>query len=138
MIDNLLSKLEKVKRTGHNKWVARCCCHDDRTPSLSIAENGGTVLMHCFGCGASGVDVCDALGIDVNELFPPSDIDYKNYPQRKHTIPPDQVLFALQQECTVIYIIANDMLKNRMDDKTRDRLLQALERVHAVTVNYRD
>lgn len=32
-------------------WVARCPAHDDRTPSLSIDERDGKILIHCFsGC----------------------------------------------------------------------------------------
>ena len=139
MIDNLLNSLEKVKRTGHNKWIARCPCHNDKTPSLSITDTDNTILLYCFGCGANGAQVCETLGIDINELFPNSDIDYRFYPQRKSSIPADQALYALQQECTVIYMIAKDMLTSRnVDQPTCDRLLQACERVHAVTVSYRD
>ena len=32
--DTLLSRLDKVKLTGPDKWVARCPAHDDRGPSL--------------------------------------------------------------------------------------------------------
>jgi putative DNA primase/helicase len=32
-------------------WIARCPVHDDRTPSLSIREAGGKLLVNCFaGC----------------------------------------------------------------------------------------
>jgi putative DNA primase/helicase len=38
------------QKTG-GEWVARCPAHDDRTPSLSIREKGGKVLVHCHtGC----------------------------------------------------------------------------------------
>lgn len=35
-----------------NGWSARCPCHDDRTPSLSLRDTvGGKVLVHCHaGC----------------------------------------------------------------------------------------
>lgn len=47
----VLSALRGVKRRGRG-WEALCPAHDDREPSLSIAEaEGGTVLLHCFaGC----------------------------------------------------------------------------------------
>jgi hypothetical protein len=36
---------------GEKKWLARCPVHDDRTPSLSIRDAGGKVLVHCHaGC----------------------------------------------------------------------------------------
>ena len=38
--------------------VGRACCpaHDDHTPSLSIDEENGKTLVHCFaGCSQEGV-----------------------------------------------------------------------------------
>ena len=49
-----------AKRTGPGRWMARCPAHDDRTPSLSITERNGSVLVHCFaGCRQS--EVIEAL-----------------------------------------------------------------------------
>ncbi len=49
----LLSTLVRAlgaKRNGRG-WLARCPAHDDHEPSLSIAEQNGTVLVHCHaGC----------------------------------------------------------------------------------------
>ena len=140
MITTLLSKLERVKKTGHGKWIARCPCHYDRSPSLSIRNDNGTILIHCFGCGASGTDVAGAVGMDVSDLFPATDIDWSP-PKNKVpgvAIGADQALYALQQECTVIYMIANSMLVDgKIDKETKDRLLKACTRVHAVTVFYK-
>src|ERR1035441_4284087 len=37
-------------------WVARCPAHEDRSPSLSIVERGGKVLVHCHaGCSQEAV-----------------------------------------------------------------------------------
>lgn len=38
------------RRAGHS-WIARCPAHDDRTPSLSIRDADGKVLLRCHaGC----------------------------------------------------------------------------------------
>ena len=44
-------------RKAGNCWTARCPAHDDRTPSLSIADaSGGKVLIHCHtGCSQEQV-----------------------------------------------------------------------------------
>lgn len=43
------------RRCGRG-WLARCPAHQDRSPSLSISERGGKVLVHCFaGCGQDAV-----------------------------------------------------------------------------------
>ena len=47
----LVSEHSEVRRNGR-QWMARCCFHDDRTPSLSINPDKG--LYRCFGCDAKG------------------------------------------------------------------------------------
>lgn len=102
MIDDVLSKLSKVRRHGQGRWVACCPVHDDKTPSLSIRDDNGTILIHCFGCGASGVDVCGAIGVDVNALFPDSDYseytvaDYKKNAGKRSGLSAAQVLASLR------------------------------------------
>ncbi len=62
MLDRVLSRLDLVRRAPHG-FMARCPCHDDRTPSLSIRKVDGRVACHCFGCGAGTRDVYAALGL---------------------------------------------------------------------------
>lgn len=110
-IETFLNRLEKVKRRGHGQWMACCPVHQEKTPSLSIKDDNGTILIHCFGCGAGGVDVCGAVGIEPSELFPPSDhIDYVAKPKRAY-FPADQVLEALQTEILVTHLVANHMVE---------------------------
>ena len=55
----LLSKLDKVKRTGAGRWLACCPAHADKGPSLSLREtDDGRVLVYCFA-GCSAVDIRD-------------------------------------------------------------------------------
>ena len=61
--------MDMVKKTGAGKYSALCPCHAEKTPSLVIKEDDGNVICHCFGCGANGVDVVNALGLDISELF---------------------------------------------------------------------
>ena len=76
-IDILLARLDKVKRQGKG-YVACCPAHDDKTPSLSLAEGAdGRILLHCFaGCGAN--DVLASIGLTINDLF--DEPLYKNMP----------------------------------------------------------
>ena len=40
----------KAKKNGRNGWMVCCPAHDDRTPSLSLADGrNGNLLYHCFG-----------------------------------------------------------------------------------------
>jgi putative DNA primase/helicase len=47
------------KRNGF-AWIARCPAHADRTPSLSLRDEDGKVLVHCHA-GCPQVAVLDAL-----------------------------------------------------------------------------
>lgn len=68
-INELLNRLEKVKSNGLNKWLARCSCHDDNNPSLSISiADNGKLLLYCFaGCDYS--DIARSLGIDSKDYL---------------------------------------------------------------------
>lgn len=62
-IRDILYKLKGVRKLGPDRWIARCCAHDDRKPSLSIKNANGKVLLHCFtGCSYESIIV--ALAID--------------------------------------------------------------------------
>jgi len=69
-IENLLSKLDKVKANGSGKWLARCPAHEDKSPSLGIKETeDGKILIHCFvGCHIS--EVVGAIGLELSDLMP--------------------------------------------------------------------
>ncbi len=65
----LLARLEGVIPAGPGKWYARCPAHDDKSPSLSVADKGDRVLIHCFaGCDPS--DALTAVGLDWKDIYP--------------------------------------------------------------------
>jgi len=71
-VEKLLHRLQKVKPTGKYRWTACCPAHEDRTPSLSIAETGGgTVLVKCFA-GCNAWEITAAVGLELRDLFPPT------------------------------------------------------------------
>ena len=80
----LLSRLEGVRKTGADRWVARCPAHEDRRPSLSIRELAdGRVLLHDFSGRCSTADVVMAVGLDLADLFPPRADDDKRAPRER-------------------------------------------------------
>jgi hypothetical protein len=67
--DKLLDRLDGVKRSGDQRWVAKCPAHLDKTPSLSIrAQDDGRVLIHCFALCPT-INVLQAIGLDFSDLF---------------------------------------------------------------------
>jgi hypothetical protein len=75
-INELLSRLEKVKSINTNSWVACCPHHGDKLPSLAIKHDTSTgkILIKCWaGCGVD--EIMAAIGMNMADLFP-DDFDY--------------------------------------------------------------
>ncbi len=69
-IDNVLSRLERVRKSSGSEWKARCPAHPDRNPSLSIRwlEGDRMVLIHCHA-GCPTRSVLDAIGLTLRGLY---------------------------------------------------------------------
>jgi hypothetical protein len=70
-VELVLSKLPDAKPSPNGRdWQARCPAHDDRNPSLSIAEGeDGRALLRCHaGCATEAVVA--AMGIRMADLMP--------------------------------------------------------------------
>lgn len=54
-----------ARPSGSGRWMARCPAHPDRRPSMSIAQRGDSILIHCFaGCPQEAViDALKARGL---------------------------------------------------------------------------
>ena len=98
-VEAILTMLEGVRSNGANKWVALCPVHGDRTASMGIKEcSDGTVLMNCFSCGATGLEIVESLGLSSSELFPP-DSSRPTGPSREQraTIETDKVIMMIYE-----------------------------------------
>jgi len=124
MIDNVLSRLDRV--SGRNgSWTAKCPAHQDKSPSLAIAERDGVVLLHCFA-GCSAYEICSAIGLEMSDLFP----------ERVETGKPKPKFFSkdllkiIHFEACVVMMLASDVANGKsisQDDLNRAWL--AYERI---------
>ncbi|MHC8288731.1 DUF927 domain-containing protein [Pseudomonas sp. XS1P51] len=65
----VLPRLDGVKKSGADSYMAKCPAHQDKSPSLSVASGtDGRVLIHCFG-GCHTSDVLAAVGLELKDLF---------------------------------------------------------------------
>jgi hypothetical protein len=68
-VDLVLDRLEGVRQRGDYYYQALCPAHEDRDPSLSVAEGeDGRALLKCFA-GCDTEDVVAALGLEMTDLF---------------------------------------------------------------------
>ena len=135
IVERLLDRLESVRRTGRNRWMARCPAHDDRGPSLSIREcDDGPILLHCFaGCGAA--EVLTAIGLDFSDLYPErsphGDGGHRRRPERK-PFPASDILLCVAHEALVVASAAALLIAGYpMTAIDRERLILAAERLQA-------
>lgn len=130
-IEDLLSRLDRVRSTGKGQWTACCPSHSDKSPSLAITEkDDGRVLIKCFAeCGAA--DVLAAIGLTMEALFPERENEHR-YPKVRSAVSPRQVLECLQPEILCIALIGRQMMSGIANDKqTQQALITACSRVSA-------
>lgn len=134
-VDELLQRLNKVKKTGPDKWQACCPAHEDRSPSMSIKESDGTILVHCFA-GCTVMDICGAIGVELTELFPPSLDTWQ--PQEKPVkigtmkFAAIDALRCLSNEGTIVLLSACDLAEGKVLSPAEiDRLTTAVSRLSA-------
>lgn len=128
-LDNLLSRLDKVKPQGRGH-LARCPAHQDKSPSLSIKEaDDGRVLVHCFA-GCSVADVLAAVGLELRDLFPDSGLSSG---QKKSLVNAKQrrmYLDLLRRERTAVEIGSNRMAQGEvLSPENQERYQLAVSRV---------
>ena len=131
--DKLLERLDGVKRTGADRFMARCPAHADRKGSLSLrALDDGRVLVHCFaGCGVS--DIVSALKLELADLFPPRVDDDKRSPHVRRAFSAVDAVRALRGELTVVWVVLSDIATGApIDDSIRRRARLAQRRCEAM------
>lgn len=70
MYENFLGRLSHLRKSGQDRWRARCPAHDSNGQSLSVAvADDGRLLIRCHvGCGT--LDVLTAVGCSWEDCFP--------------------------------------------------------------------
>lgn len=124
-INKLLDRLQKVKQTGTDKWIACCPAHDDRSPSLGIAIKDDKVLIKCFsGCGAT--EILDAVGLDYSVLFPESEGKFPYKPKFNKT----ELFDTLVHESGVLAVAVLDLMQgNKINIEDLNRLHRAIDTI---------
>ena len=128
--DSLLSRLDKPRRTGEGRWMARCPAHNDKRPSLTVRElPDGRVLLHCFG-GCDAHAVVSAVGLELSDLFPEKPLEPGKSERRP--FPSADVLRAIGFEVTIVLIAGSRLLAGEpFDPVDHDRLRLAVGRIQS-------
>lgn len=129
-VEALLSRLDKVRQTGRDRWIACCPAHEDRHPSLNIREaEDGRVLVHCFtGCGVA--DIVAAVGLELSDLFPPRPVTDSHIKSERIPFHAEDVLRALAHEVLIVDCAVGTLQRRGwLNDDECARLAQASDRI---------
>jgi hypothetical protein len=129
-IEEFLSRLQKVKKTGPNNWMACCPAHNDKNPSLTVAvgDNGG-IIVKCFP-GCSFEEIISSLGLQAHELMPERPEGREFVKGLRRPFPAADVLAAVEQESLTVAVAAYNIANGiELDEKDRERMLTAYHRI---------
>jgi hypothetical protein len=135
-IETLLSKLEKVKSTGNNRWTCSCPAHDDRSPSMHIKlDDYGKILINCkAGCGT--YEILQSIGLDWEDIMPEKALGNRLKPQKKILFS-SEALAMIQYESRIVMASAYYLRKNKElseDDLMRlEKSMQTINKVIELT-----
>lgn len=132
-LQQILSKLQKVKHNGNGAYMACCPSHDDRSPSLSIKDNGdGRIMMKCFA-GCETIDILQSIGLDWDDVMPakPEKPVHVIKP-KQHSIYADDALQIIRNEAQIIVMAAMDIIKGvDIKEPEMNRIKTAMKRINA-------
>lgn len=133
-INRVLDACDGVRKSGGG-WVAKCPSHEDKRPSLAIAEgDNGMVLLHCYA-GCELQSIVAGMGLEVGDLFPERSQSLtrsqrSELRQRQKINQWAAVLPVLQFEALVILCGAQDVAAGKtLSEADRARYAAAVGRI---------
>jgi hypothetical protein len=108
-LENVLSRLEKVRKGHDGQYMTLCPAHDDKGPSLSLRETPeGAVLLHCFA-GCEVADVVANMGLELHDLYPASERPPGTPKRLARLLTDRQALNLLADEATLVAVAAGNV-----------------------------
>lgn len=128
-IEDLLSRLQKVRKTGKETWVACCPAHADKRPSMTIRDKAdGRVLVHCFA-GCDTESILGSIGLTFHDLMPESLMDHGR--PLKPAFPARDVMTCVAFEAQIVALAASYLAQGKsLPPEELQRLQTAAARVH--------
>ncbi len=120
--NELISRLQKVRRTGNGTWTACCPAHADKSPSLAVRETeDGRVLVKCFaGCDVESI--LDAIGLTFDDLFPET---HEHRKSESRPFPASDVLRLIAKEALIVAATAKALTARKLTEVEYERSLEA-------------
>jgi hypothetical protein len=112
-IDNLLSRLDKVKSKGSGKWLALCPAHADKRPSLAIKlTDDDKILLKCWGaCDVESI--VSAIGLTLSDLMPEKPQGYNRTRARVPRFSKTEMFDRLLHESIILSLAIRQLMSGK-------------------------
>jgi hypothetical protein len=105
-IDTVLSRLDRPRPNGRDRWRSRCpACGGSNKSALSIGIGDNECVMLTCWKGCTVHEVAGALGLDLQDLFPSKDAQASS-PRRRRMLTAQQALDILDEEANFVFSTA--------------------------------
>jgi len=133
-IDLLLSRLDNPRSSGRDRWRSACpVCggHNRSTLSVGVGD-AGVVLVKCFKSGCGPEAIAQALGLALEDLFPPRGSSGPPL-KRRRMVPAHQALEIVAFECLLVWTAAFNLANGHaLTTEDLERLSVAGSRIQAI------
>ena len=125
---NLLNRLQKVKSSGRDSWMACCPAHDDKNPSMKIDIKNDKILIKCWS-GCSVEDILGAVGMEFSDIMPDKPLYHRSSGTNPMLSSAD-ALRIVKYEAAIIMMYGQDLKAGKeVSEDDRQRFVLAVERV---------
>jgi hypothetical protein len=118
-LDQVLDRLEGVKKHGGGRFMAKCPSHQDKTASLGITEKEDRILLHCFG-GCETRWVLGGMGLEMHDLFADNHQGWKRPIKSRWSA--TQILSGLGEAMSEVSLLLTRQRTQKLNDFELDRL----------------
>lgn len=123
-IQQVLSRLEKVRHGTAGCYSACCPAHDDKSPSMHVRElEDGRILINCKA-GCSPNEILSAIGLTFSDLFPEKLGEFK---REKRPFPAIDVLRLISKEAILISASIQTQRNRALTNQEQERVIRASE-----------
>lgn len=132
-IENLLSRLQKVKSSGKNRWLCSCPAHNDKSPSMHIKlDDYGKILINCKA-GCDTYSILQSIGLDWQDIMPEKATHHRQRPQ-KQVLYASEALELLRHESRIILACGIAMKNNTLTGHDLDRAMISMQTINKIAL----
>ena len=122
-MEQILERLDGVRRHGKDRYMACCPVHQDKSPSMMVTDKGDKITMYCFGCGAKGPEIIKAIGLPTSVIFKDSGaFDKQSYLLGKTETEDKMMIAVYDSAVTRGEVISHDDFRRYRLAKSREEL----------------